>query len=161
MTFKTIPKNNKELKKRFEERIEKTESCWLWKGTKYNTGYGTLRFKMQQYLAHRLSFVLYKKELLSSKLVIDHLCNNRGCVNPEHLKQTTIYLNAMRGWKRLYGKNYSVPKLFFDGKCRAGHDTSDFTKIRPYIKDDVVMYQCIKCNLEAKKRSNSKKLPTT
>lgn len=30
-------------------------------------------------------------------LVIDHLCRNRGCVNPDHLEAVTQQVNAIRG----------------------------------------------------------------
>lgn len=37
-------------------------------------------------------------------LVIDHLCNNRRCVNPEHLEAVTTGQNNQRAWDVRKGK---------------------------------------------------------
>lgn len=45
---------------------------------------------------HRLSYENFKGKI-SKELEIDHLCNNRRCVNPDHLEAVTHLTNIQRG----------------------------------------------------------------
>jgi len=80
---------------KFFSIIKKTKNCWTWVGPKMN-GYGFYRDKNQRLYAHRVSYFYYIGELDKS-LVVDHICNNRECVNPKHLQQITSVENTMRG----------------------------------------------------------------
>lgn len=72
------------MKIMFYERIEKTESCWIWKGSKIKSGYGIISFGGKPISAHRLSWKIHHEEI-GSDMIVRHLCNNPICVNPEHL----------------------------------------------------------------------------
>ena len=82
---------------RFWAKVEKTDSCWLWRGAHTGTGYGNFMIeKGRDVPAHRFAY----EELVGpipSGLMIDHLCRVRGCVNPAHMDVVTNQENARRG----------------------------------------------------------------
>jgi hypothetical protein len=72
--------------------------CWLWKGAKIPTGYGSFRVnKILVVKTHRYTFVRVHGPIAEG-LTIDHLCRNRSCVNPAHLEVVTQKENTARGF---------------------------------------------------------------
>lgn len=80
------------IEKKILEKIEKTNSCWLWKGSITDRGYGQYSSK----LVHRLIWQL-KNGPVPKGLELDHLCRVRSCVNPVHLEAVTHAENNRRG----------------------------------------------------------------
>jgi hypothetical protein len=70
--------------------------CWIWLGSGTHDGYGQTKINRKQVYAHRASYAANSRELMSG-YEIDHLCSNRGCVNPAHLEQVTHTENVRRG----------------------------------------------------------------
>ena len=73
--------------------------CWLWPTVNARTGYGSIRVAgrgSRMALAHRVSYELHVGPIPEG-LHLDHLCRNRGCVNPEHLEPVTCRENILRG----------------------------------------------------------------
>jgi hypothetical protein len=71
-------------------------ACWDWQGSRTNLGYGQLMLRKKTLLAHRVAWQLIRGEIPAG-LQLDHLCRNRGCVNPDHLEPVTVRKNILRG----------------------------------------------------------------
>jgi hypothetical protein len=72
-----------------------TSTCWEWTGYRHAVnGYGISRMYGEGY-AHRVAYRLAKGPIAKG-MTIDHLCRNRGCVNPAHLEAVSQRINILR-----------------------------------------------------------------
>ncbi|MGW2484952.1 HNH endonuclease signature motif containing protein [Streptomyces sp. NPDC001571] len=76
--------------------LETPAGCWQWTGYLTPNGYGRLSVGGVQQYAHRLAYETFLGPIPPG-LVIDHLCRNRGCMNPAHLDAVPQRLNVLRG----------------------------------------------------------------
>ena len=97
--------------------------CWIWAGHKNPEGYGTLWFEGHHRKAHRLAYEEFIGEIPEG-LVIDHLCRQRACVKPGHLRAVTVNLNSRRANG---GRDYSKMKkpLGRTTHCKQGHEYNE------------------------------------
>lgn len=85
------------------EKVNKTDTCWLWTGAINWAGYGVVDGKGTR--AHRVSFFEAGKSLGLGEIV-RHTCHVRRCVNPDHLIPGSHKQNAQD--RVLAGRNNHV-----------------------------------------------------
>ncbi len=72
----------------FWSHVHKTETCWLWYGSRNENGYGSLTIRtgktQKVFKAHRFSWMLANGPIPPGLWVL-HDCDVKACVRPEHL----------------------------------------------------------------------------
>lgn len=100
----------------FEDKFipEPNTGCWLWLGHIKWDGYGQVRYNGKQTRAHIASYEMHNGPL--NGLYVLHKCDQRSCVNPEHLFLGTQQDNMNDMVKKnrqvvLVGENKASAKL--------------------------------------------------
>lgn len=103
--------------------------CWIWQRSRNSRGYGVIYFDGRLHLAHRAAWLLAHGEWPDPAKVLDHLCNTKACVNPDHLREVTNSQNLRRaiprgsdeveakraGWRRTNAKRRGTYRYTDDG----------------------------------------------
>lgn len=89
---------------RFFSYVKKTDECWEWQGYINHGGYAQFYFEGQQRPAHRVSFSINVGPIPDG-MEIDHICRNRSCVRPSHLRATTPKQNNENRSISSYGES--------------------------------------------------------
>ena len=87
---------------RFWAKVAITDSdkCWLWTAGQDGQGYGMFGLGADRTIrSHRFAYQTLIGEI-PRDLVIDHLCQVRACVNPNHMELVTLGENSARGKTR-------------------------------------------------------------
>lgn len=130
----------KEERDRFNNFTIKGGDCILWTGFLDKDGYGMFYFRQKNRRAHRVAY--YSKHGdIPKGLVIDHICKNRNCVNPEHLKAVTVHENALENSNSVAALNKAKTV------CKFGH---------PFDKKYGKQRYCSICQSEKTKRLRKK-----
>lgn len=119
-------------------RVVYDHGCWLFKGGTDAYGYGIISNSLAggTRLAHRALYIATKGD--PGSRVLDHLCRNPACVNPDHLDPTTVTENVMRGAGTRPNNH-----------CKFGHEyTQENTKMAKVNGKYGTRYKrvCLTCN---------------
>lgn len=120
---------------RFWESVDITETCWQWNKSLVCFGYGQFSVNGKNYRAHRYSLLIHGVEI-PQDMVVDHICKNRGCVNPEHLRVVTNRINVLEN------SNSTPAQLIKRTHCKNGHPLSG-SNLRMYKQ---TIRRCRECN---------------
>ena len=81
------------------EYIVDANGCWIWQLSRDRVGYGRVRQGGRMVAAHRAYYERFVGPI-ADDFEIDHLCNVRCCVNPEHMEPVTHRENVLRRYER-------------------------------------------------------------
>ena len=152
-----IPPSESDIK-RFWSFVEKTDKCWLWIGTTAG-GYGRFNYRYRTFSAHRISYQLALRTIPNG-FILDHLCTNKLCVNPDHLNpvsyaENTRYLHKSPKYEQNGKQVYHNIEGEGEGEGEREGEVEIDNGPRPQCLQDVIDYMTkIKINdphLEAEK----------
>ena len=137
-------------------RLIVSDECWDWSGAK-SRGYGLVylsKGEAGRRTTRNAHVVVYEmlRGAVPSGLVLDHLCRNPSCSNPDHLEPVTMKENVLRG---------VGPTAINSRKthCSNGHAYSDentYTIKRP---NGALVRDCVTCRKATKLRYLLRKNP--
>lgn len=111
--------------------VDASGDCWEWTATRSEGGYGRYNHEGRLQAAHRVVWELLVGPIPKGH-TLDHLCRNRGCVNPDHLEPVTMRENTLRGYgisaenaRKTHCKNghlFDADNTYYEGtwrRCKA------------------------------------------
>ena len=138
--FIDVPNASSADLERFMRYVQKdVGGCWNWTGATRGKGYGAF-WLGRTFNAHRVIFVWTYGE---PHCYLHHICENRRCVNPEHLEPTAYEQPHHRGpWK-----NY----------CTHGHEfTEENTVINS--RGERQCRECLRASSRRHKETNRERI---
>ncbi len=132
------------LKDKFFKRVIIKDGCWGWKNKLLNTGYGTMHVNGKNMTGHRISLMVHGIEI-PPKMCVDHICRNRACTNPEHLRIVTRGQNVLENSDGLAAKNKAKTH------CLNGHKFDETNLYLNKGSDGTLRRHCRRCRYEHKR----------
>lgn len=88
---------------RFWDKVNKTSTCWLWRGGTCGKGYGHFGYGDKCGMSHRYSWELHFGPIPDGLFVL-HRCDTPACVRPDHLFLGTNQDNVDDMWEKGRGQ---------------------------------------------------------
>ena len=103
--------------------LHRNGECIIWTGCINKQGYGQFRFRFPRETpgtshrtktCHRIAIMVYYRDFdISASQQASHLCNNKLCINTDHLALESSSLNNLR--KNCFSNNRCYGHLDTDG----------------------------------------------
>jgi hypothetical protein len=125
------PLLHRQVSARFWPKVDRRSpaECWEWTAARFVRGdrnygpqYGAFSVGGRMRQAHRVAYELTVGPIPAG-MTLDHLCRNKGCVNPHHLEPVTNRENILRG-------DGETARNARKTHCKRGHE---FTTENTYI----------------------------
>lgn len=136
----------------FWERVLRADDdqCWIWHGRFDGVGYGTIRRRSGERArgAHRLSWEIHFGAIPDGMFICHH-CDNRACVNPNHLflgTQADNLRDAQRKGRLSVASKGKANRR--KTHCPQGHPYGDTNTMWAKQKSGGVMRKCRTCHRE-------------
>jgi hypothetical protein len=132
--------------KRFWPKVQKTNGCWIWTGSKKEDGYGFFCYQGRTTRAHRVALILSGVDVpeydggSGKGIVVDHICKNVSCVRPSHLRLVEQKENTTTLARGGIFKHNREKKNCRHGHALSGHNLA----IHPHKGKPV--RGCLTCN---------------
>jgi hypothetical protein len=106
--------------------VDEDTNCWLWQGAISGNNYGIMRADGIASSVHRLSWEAHNG-LIPVGLSVLHKCDNKKCINPDHLYLGTHLDNSRDTTERK--QSFNATRTV----CKRGHE---FNEDNTYIRTD-------------------------
>lgn len=145
------------LMERFWNKVDTSNECWNWTGSKNKDGYGSVGsgLRSRTMLAHRMSYAINVGEIPKGMCVC-HKCDNPSCVRPDHLFLGTRKDNMQDMVRKGRDDNGHTNQNVNKESCKWGHSlTGDNLYI--YVENGKPKRKCRTCQARRKKEHLAKK----
>lgn len=85
---------NRTIRNRILTHYEIIDDCWIYRGGGGKKDYKYIKIDNKAYPVHRLSYLIHYNQWPAGLHVL-HKCNNKHCINPEHLKIGSNFENVL------------------------------------------------------------------
>lgn len=96
MARKYTPRKIMSVEERCNRYKINENGCWIYQGYKSHDGYGVTEIGQKAFRMHRLAWEFWNKKKIPEGMTIDHICFQRDCINPHHLRLATVHENCSR-----------------------------------------------------------------